>query len=126
EALAPGAPVLHEEYASYFKAVQGGGHGNVVFETSITEGDVERAFAQCDVVVEGTWETQAQHHLYMETNGCVADVEASGRITVYATCQSVHGMQQRVAEELAEPMARIRVIATRVGGGFGCKTASNI
>src|SRR5438132_4709681 len=126
EALAPGAPVLHEEYASYFKAVQGGGHDNVVFETSMTEGDVERAFAQCDVVVEGTWETQAQHHLYMETNGCVADVDASGRITVHATCQSVHGMQQRVAEELAEPMARIRVIATRVGGGFGGKHASNI
>src|SRR2546422_2905878 len=79
-ALAPGAPVLHEDYASYIKVVQGGGHGNVVFETSITEGDVERAFAQCDVVVEGTWETQAQHHLYMETNGCVADADASGRI----------------------------------------------
>src|SRR5438105_7075039 len=126
DALAPGAPVLHEDYASYFKAVEGGGDGNVVFETSITEGDVERSFTQCDVVVEGTWETQAQHHLYLETNGCVADAEASGRITVHATCQSVHGMQQRVAEELGEPMARIRVVATRVGGGFGGKHASHI
>src|SRR5437016_8733997 len=59
---------------------------------------------------------RSQHHLYLETNGCVADAEASGRITVHATCQSVHGMQQRVAEELGEPMARIRVVATRVGG----------
>jgi CO/xanthine dehydrogenase Mo-binding subunit len=126
EALAPGAPILHEEYASYVKTVQGGGHGNVVFESSVVEGDVERAFAQCDVVVENTWETQAQHHLYMETNGCLADVDASGRIAVHATCQSVHHIQQRVAEELGEPMARIRVIATRVGGGFGGKHASNI
>ena len=78
------------------------------------------------MIVEGTWETQAQHHVYMETNGCVADVDTSGRITLYATCQSVHHIQQRVAEELGEPMARIRVIATRVGGGFGGKHASNI
>jgi CO/xanthine dehydrogenase Mo-binding subunit len=126
EALAPDAPILHEDYASYVKTVDGGGRGNVVFQSSIVEGDVERAWKDCDVIVEGTWHTQAQHHLYMETNGCVADVDASGRITLHATCQSVHHIQQRVAEELAEPMARIRVIATRVGGGFGGKHASNI
>lgn len=126
EALAPNAPILHEEYASYVKTIQGGGHANVVFESMLSEGDVDRAFAQCDVVVENSWETQAQHHMYMEPNGCVADVDAAGRITLYATCQSVHHLQQRVAEELGEPMARIRAIATRVGGGFGGKHASNI
>ena len=71
-------------------------------------------------------QTQAQHHVYLETNGCVADADGSGRITLYVTCQSVHHVQQRVAEELAEPMARIRAIATRVGGGFGGKHASNL
>jgi len=97
QALAPGAPILHEEYGSYVKAVQGGGHDNMAFESSVEEGDVERAFRECDVVVEGTWETQAQHHVYLETNGCVADVDAAGRITLHATCQSVHHIQQRVA-----------------------------
>jgi CO/xanthine dehydrogenase Mo-binding subunit len=126
EALAPGAPTLHDEQASYVKTMQGGGHDNVVFESSVEEGDVERAFRECDVVVEGIWETQAQHHVYMEPNGCVADVDAGGRVTLYATCQSVHHIQQRVAEELGEPMAKVRVRATRVGGGFGGKHASNI
>src|SRR3954470_22243036 len=76
EALADGAPILHEEFAGYVKTIDGGGSGNVVFESSVAEGDVETAFALCDVVVEGTWETQAQHHLYLETNGCIADVDA--------------------------------------------------
>jgi CO/xanthine dehydrogenase Mo-binding subunit len=125
-ALASDAPLLHEEQANYIKTVPSGGHENVVFESTVEEGDVERAFHDCDVVVEGTWETQAQHHLYLETNGCVADVDTVGRITLFATCQSVHHIQQRVAEELAEPMAKIRVVATRVGGGFGGKHASNI
>jgi CO/xanthine dehydrogenase Mo-binding subunit len=126
EALAEGAPILHEEFAGYVKTIDGGGAGNVVFQSAVTEGDVDAAFTQCDVVVEGTWETQAQHHLYMETNGCVADVDAAGKITLHVTCQSVHHVQQRVAEELGEPMARVRAIATRVGGGFGGKHASNI
>ena len=126
DALAAGAPILHEDFSAYAQSVKGGGRGNIIFESSLTEGDVEAAFAQCDVIVEGTFETQAQHHVYLETNGCVADVDGSGRITLYATCQSVHHVAQRVAEELGEPMARIRVIATRVGGGFGGKHASNI
>ena len=125
-ALAQDAPVLHEEFADYVKTVDGGGHDNVVFESAIIEGDVDRAFANCDAVVESTFETQAQQHVYLETNGCVADADGSGRVTLYVTCQSVHHVQQRVAEELAEPMARIRVIATRVGGGFGGKHASNL
>jgi len=126
ESLAEGAPLLHEHFASYIQTVQGGGHDNVFFQSSMVEGDVDKAFAQCDEIVENTWETQAQHHVYLETNGCVATADASGRITLHATCQSVHHIQQRVAEELGEPMARIRVIATRVGGGFGGKHASNI
>jgi CO/xanthine dehydrogenase Mo-binding subunit len=125
-ALAPGAPLLHEDAESYVRTIDGGGGGNVVFESSVVEGDVERAFAECDVIVEGTWETQAQHHVYLETNGCVADVDATGRLTLHVTCQSVHHVQQRVAEELCEPMARVRAIATRVGGAFGGKHASNI
>lgn len=126
DALAPGAPILHEQFSAYVQSVKGGGHANTIFESSLLEGDVDVAFTQCDVIVEGTFETQAQHHVYMETNGCVADVDAAGRITLYATCQSVHHIQQRVAEELGEPMAKVRVIATRVGGGFGGKHASNI
>ena len=126
ESLAEGAPLLHEHFASYIQTVQGGGPDNVFFQSSMVEGDVDKAFAQCDEIVENTWETQAQHHVYLETNGCVATADASGRITLHATCQSVHHIQQRVAEELGEPMARIRVIATRVGGGFGGKHASNI
>src|SRR5690242_9927895 len=68
-ALATDAPLLHEEFPQYVKSVDGGGHGNVVFESAVSEGDVERAFAECDAIVEGTWHTQAQQHVYLETNG---------------------------------------------------------
>jgi CO/xanthine dehydrogenase Mo-binding subunit len=125
-ALAPGAPVLHEELQSYVKTMDGNAHGNVVWDSQLGEGDPDAAWSQCDVVVEGVYETQAQQHGYMETNGALAEVEPSGRITIVATCQSVHHVQTRVADELGIPMSQIRVQASRVGGGFGGKHATNI
>ena len=62
----------------------------------------------------------------METNGVIAEIDSTGRITIIATCQSVHHIQIRVAEELGIPMSQIRVEVSRVGGGFGGKHASNI
>jgi CO/xanthine dehydrogenase Mo-binding subunit len=125
-ALAPGAPLLHEELGSYIKTMDGNSHGNVVWESQLAEGDPDAAWAQCDVIVEGTYETQAQQHGYMETNGAVAEVEPNGRITIVATCQSVHHVQTRVADELGIPMSQVRVQVSRVGGGFGGKHATNI
>lgn len=125
-ALAPGAPLIHEELGSYIKTMDGNSRGNIVWESQLAEGDPDAAWAHCDVIVEGTYETQAQQHGYMETNGAVAEVEPNGRITIVATCQSVHHVQTRVADELGIPMSQVRVQVSRVGGGFGGKHATNI
>ena len=77
------------------------------------------------MVLEGTSETPAQHHGYLETKGGVAEINAAGHHP-HASCQSVHHLQKRVAEELGSRWRKSRVIATRVGGGFGGKHASNI
>src|SRR5262249_24271393 len=84
------------------------------------------AWARCDAVVEAVYETQAQQHAYLETNGVIAEVEQHGRSRIIATCQSVHAVQTRVSEELGIPMSQIRGTVPRVGGGFGGKHASNI
>jgi CO/xanthine dehydrogenase Mo-binding subunit len=125
-ALAPGAPLLHEELASYVRTMEGNSRGNIVWESVLAEGDVRAAWAQCEAIVENVYETQAQQHAYLETNGVIAEVEQSGRIRVIATCQSVHHVQTRVAEELGIPMAQVRAQVSRVGGGFGGKHATNI
>lgn len=126
ESLADGAPILHEELASYVRTMDGNSRGNIIWESQLAEGDVDGALARCDVVVEATYRTPAQYHAYMETNGALAEVDGNGRITVLATCQSAHHVQTRVADELGLPMSQIRAQVSRVGGGFGGKHASNI
>ncbi len=55
EAMKPGAPVLHD-YAP----------DNVTKHIPIRKGDVEAGFAQCDLVVEQDYDTQAIEHAYLE------------------------------------------------------------
>jgi CO/xanthine dehydrogenase Mo-binding subunit len=126
DALAQDAPILHEELASYVRTMDGNSHGNVIWESQLAEGDVDAAWARCDVVVEAIYCTPAQYHAYMETNGALAEVDGNGRITVLATCQSAHHVQTRVADELGVPMSQVRAQVSRVGGGFGGKHATNI
>ena len=95
DAIADGAPVIHEDFGEYFSLVPLSADGNRFWHAAIDEGDVESAWDTCDVIVEGTYETQAQHHAYMEPCGALAKPERDGRITVWSACQSVHLTQQR-------------------------------
>jgi len=126
EALAPDAPLLHENFAQYVRTMEGGSRDNIVWESELTEGNPDQVWDQCEVILENTFETQAQQHGYMETNGVLAQIDSSGKITLVASCQSAHHVQIRVAEELGMPMSKIRVQVPRVGGGFGGKHATNI
>ena len=121
DALAPGAALVHEELDKYFSTRPGKGTGNTLWDCGIEEGDVDAAWARCDTVVEGTFELPAQHHLYMEPTAAFAEPDRQGRVTVWASMQSVALAQQRVAEWLGIPMSKIRMLAPRVGGGFGGK-----
>ena len=55
-ALAPGAPLLHEDLASYVRTMDGHSHGNIVWESVLAEGDVGAAWAKCDTIVENVYE----------------------------------------------------------------------
>ena len=121
EALATGAPLVHEDLANYAKIAPSFSEGNVLWQCRLEEGKINSAWSQCDVIVEDVFETAAQHHMYMEPCGALAEIDRGGRLTIWSSCQSVHLVQQRVAEWLSIPMGRIRALAPKIGGGFGAK-----
>ena len=121
EALAAGAPLVHEDLADYAKIAPSFSEGNVLWQCRLEEGKIDSAWSQCDVIVEDVFETAAQHHMYMEPCGALAEIDRGGRLTIWSSCQSVHLVQQRVAEWLSIPMGRIRALAPKIGGGFGAK-----
>jgi CO/xanthine dehydrogenase Mo-binding subunit len=125
-ALAPDAPVIHEDLASYFKVFAANCGGNLMSRTEISEGNVEEGFRASDLVLEDTFETQAQNHLALEPVGALAEVDAAGRVTLWSANQSVFRVQANVCESLGLPMSRLRCLTPRVGGGFGNKMEAHV
>jgi CO/xanthine dehydrogenase Mo-binding subunit len=95
--------------------------GNRVAPTQIYErGDVERGFAEADVVLEETYRTECEIHTPMEMHGCVAKWDRD-RLTLWESTQGVYAIQARVAEILGLPLSKVRVIGHYMGGAFGSK-----
>ncbi|MEO6270212.1 MAG: xanthine dehydrogenase family protein molybdopterin-binding subunit [Lautropia sp.] len=125
-ALAAGAPLVHEDSGSYARVFDAGTEGNQCSRTSFQEGDVGTAWAGCDVVVEGTYRTQAQAHLSIEPCGALAEVDAAGRVTLWSANQSVFRVQANVCESLGLPMTKLRCQTPHIGAGFGNKMEAHV
>ncbi|HEU4993856.1 MAG TPA: xanthine dehydrogenase family protein molybdopterin-binding subunit [Gemmatimonadaceae bacterium] len=94
----------------------------VLKELLIEKGNLERGFRIADVIVEGTYRTGHQEHVYIETNGVVAVPETAGvpGVTVYGSIQCPFYVD-RALRVLLGPEYSVRVVQTETGGGFGGK-----
>jgi len=110
-ALAAGAPVIHPELGD-----------NVLYETRLTAGDVERAFAAAGRVWTRTFTTGRHTGVPIEPRSLIADYEPATRaLTVWISTQVPHMMQAVLAELFGLREQRVRVVAPDVGGSFGIK-----
>ncbi len=83
-------------------------------------GNVEQGFAEADVVLEETYRTECELHTPMELHGCVARWDRD-KLTLWESTQGVYAIQAKVAEVLALPLSKVRVIGHYMGGAFGSK-----
>jgi len=83
-------------------------------------GDVERALAEADVVVEATYRTQTVLHNSLETHQAVCEW-LGDTLHVYISTQFIWGVRQEIAETLGLPEDKVRVVCEFMGGGFGSK-----
>lgn len=112
DALAEGAPQLHQ-----------GSPGNVPIQRTIQRGDPEQGLRKSVAVYENVFETSMQYQGYLEPIGTLADVDTSGKVTLYAAVQNIFPCRERVASALGVPISQVRVIQPHVGGAFGGKMA---
>lgn len=108
-ARAEGAPLLHDARA-----------GNLMAEGHVTCGDAIGALSEADVVVEGAFSSGFVEHAYIEPEAGFAQV-VDGRVEVHACTQAPVMDLEALEIILAMPRARIRIVPTGVGGGFGSK-----
>jgi CO/xanthine dehydrogenase Mo-binding subunit len=87
-------------------------------------GDLDRALADADVVVEATYRTQSVLHNSLETHQAVCEWVGDG-LTVHISTQFVWGVREEVAEKLGLPQDKVRVVCEYMGGGFGSKNGAD-
>jgi CO/xanthine dehydrogenase Mo-binding subunit len=91
----------------------------VLKSLAIDKGDVDAGFAGADLIVEGTYRTGHQEHVYIEPNGVIAMPERGG-IAVFGSIQCPFYVVKALKSLLGKD-AYIRVVQTETGGGFGGK-----
>ena len=93
---------------------------NVICSYKVRKGDIEKGFAQADVIVENTYQVPMVDHAYIELETGVAWKDDDGVITIRAATQVIEHFRG-IADVLGLPHNKVRVIAPMVGGGFGGK-----
>ncbi len=88
---------------------------------TMRSGDPEAAFADCATVLSGTVVSGGQEHVYLETQGAIAEVRDGDKVFVISGTQGPTGVQKAIAQSLGIPMNRVEVEARRLGGAFGGK-----
>ena len=126
-ARADGAPVVFPGPADAAASAGGGGGpkdvpqvGNVHGPQRKKVGDLEKGFADAEVIVEGEYFTQVQTHSALETHGFVVDWKPD-EVTVYASTQGTSSVRDEFADVFKLPKNKVRVITDYMGGGFGAK-----
>src|SRR5271163_1243428 len=126
-ARAADAPLVFPGPADEAGSAGGGGGpkgvsqtGNVHGPQRKQSGDLEKGFADADVIVESEYFTQVQTHSALETHGFVVDWKPE-EVTVYASTQGTASVRSEFAEVFKLPKSKVRVITEYMGGGFGAK-----
>jgi len=97
-------------------------HPDNVFKRFLVErGDVEKALAAADLVVEGEYRVPHQEQAYIENNGMAAWVEEDGTVVVLGSLQCPHYVHKALKAIFALPDEKVRVVQATTGGGFGGK-----
>ncbi len=109
-ALRKGAPLIHEDAS-----------GNICSHEHVERGNVEEGFAEADEIFEDSFTFPMVYHYTMEPHSVIAQVDDEG-ITVWSSAQHPFQVRGDIAKIFGLALARVRVIISYLGGGFGSKS----
>ena len=109
EAMKPGTVILHPDR----------GDTNICVHYKIRKGDIDHAFKNADVIVEGEYKSPIQEHAYLQPEAGLSYIDEEGRVTIACAGQWTHADRESIAHALGLPIESVRVIYPLIGGAFG-------
>ena len=121
EAVQPDAPILHEDQFTFLGDKTSEIPSNL-FRSSVGErGDLDQGFGEADVILERDFSSEPVHQGYIEPLACVASTSEDGCVELWTTTQGHFVIRALCSSLLNIELAKIRVTASEIGGGFGGK-----
>jgi 4-hydroxybenzoyl-CoA reductase alpha subunit len=114
DAIKEDAPQIHEKYK-----------GNLTAEVHQEFGDVEKGLKESDIIKTTTVKNKRQDGAFLEMQGCIAEFDRRGNLTLTSGTQTPHYVQRTVAMVLGMDIGKVRVKKPYLGAGFGIKAAAN-
>ena len=127
EAMQPGAPVLHDNAPGYEGApadIMAPAGGNVLNKLTFGKGDIEKGFAEADLVLEHTFRMPIHHQGYLEPQSFLVKIEDDGTVNAWASTKGPFGTRGQFAKAVGIPASQIRLQAVHVGADFGGKSGA--
>jgi len=128
EAIKPGACLVHPDLHTYeigaaFFPIP---NTNISNHFRIRKGDIEKGFAEADLIFEREYYVPHIQHSPIEPHAAIALYDRNDKLTIWASSQSPFAMRNILSHSLGFPMNKVRVIGPYVGGGFGGKAGLNV
>ncbi|MBS0240770.1 MAG: xanthine dehydrogenase family protein molybdopterin-binding subunit [Proteobacteria bacterium] len=116
DALKPDAPILHDVLKFDGKP------SNIASKLEHKLGDVDKGFAEADIVIERHFSTKPIHQGYIEPHACVVSAMPDDKVTIWSSSQGQFMVRAMCAYLNGIDQSQIRAIPAEIGGGFGGKT----
>jgi xanthine dehydrogenase YagR molybdenum-binding subunit len=104
----------------------GGNRKNVQPAMEAASQGFDKGMADAAVIVEGSYGVPTICHQCLESHGLVAEWDAEGGLTVWASTQAVTATAAVLAGQLRIPANKVKCITHYMGGGFGSKFGPDI
>ena len=108
KALSADAPKIHPD-------------GNLIKEFRLKRGDLDEVKNRAEIEIKHTYRIGGQEHAYLEGQACLVVPGSGPVLDVYISTQCPAYVRSRVSRVTGIAQAKVRVIQTVTGGGFGGK-----
>jgi len=127
DAMKPDAPILHDNAPGYDGApaeIMAPAGGNVLNKLTFGKGNIEKGFAEADLVLEHTFRMPIHHQGYLEPQSFLVKVDDDGTVNAWASTKGPFGTRGQFAKAVGIPASQIRLQAVHVGADFGGKSGA--
>ncbi|MDP7588444.1 MAG: xanthine dehydrogenase family protein molybdopterin-binding subunit [Dehalococcoidia bacterium] len=121
EAMKDGAPLIHEDLRTNDMGETGDKPTNIATHMSYATGNIQKGFAEADLVLEKEYTTSTVHQGYIEPHNTTAFWNSDGQLNLWTSTQGSFQVRGTVANILRLPVSQIKVTPMEIGGGFGGK-----